>query len=277
MKEFHIINVGNSILENFRRSENAKGDITKTPFSDEVFWRNLIDNPNFLNDIFNFVNASPREQSAELNSFLRITERKNTEEISVYPFGTKTASNEICRVTIEKFLKEYGYNLFTPTEVSGYFWEEKYDENFAKNEFEKGISLMLDRIIHLIKKKQEEGFNVFVNPTGGFKAHVIASAMGGFLMGAQVYYIHEEFKELVILPPLFYLPKGKEIELIENLKDKKAKSGGDYEKLEKDFSDEIQRLESYGLVEREKDESGKFYRVKITNRGILYTKFKKEV
>lgn len=277
MKEFHIINVGNSILENFRSSENAKWDITKTPSSEESFWRNLLDNPNFLKEIFNFVKASPRERSAELNSFLRITERKNAKEISVYPFGTQTASNEICKVTLMRFLKENGFNIYTPTEISGYFWEEsKYDKDYARSEFEKGISLMYDRIIYLIKKKQEEGFKVFVNPTGGFKTHVIACAMGGFLLGAQVYYIHEEFKELVMLPSLFYLPKGKEIEFLKTLQDKKPRSGKDYEDLEKQYSNEMERLEAYGLIEREYDEFGKYYRVRITNRGILYTKFKKE-
>ncbi|MGQ9848310.1 MAG: hypothetical protein ACUVQP_12540 [Bacteroidales bacterium] len=170
MKEFYTINVGDSPSENFLRSENAgKRKITKMPFSDESFLNKSIDISNFLKNIFNFVNALPSERSGEFNSFLRVKDKKEPKEISVYLFGVNTASNEI--------------------------------------------------------------------------------------------YMQKEFNDLVILPSLFYFPKGREMELLENLKDKKLKSGGNYERLKKEFSNEIERLENYGIIKRDQDESGK----QITN------------
>ncbi len=278
MKEFHIINVGNSLLENFKKSQqSAKWNITHiSPGMDEE-WKKYLDTPAFLQDILNFLNLSPKENSAELNTFLRMTNGKDPQNIHVYLFGTRTKSNEICRITIERYLKECGFIMFTPKEISGYFFEEKnYDPQYAKNEFEKDISNMLDRVLYLIKKKREEGFRVFVNPTGGFKAHVIACAIGGILLDATVYYMHEEFKDVIIIPPLFYLPKGREIDILNLLKDKKPISGKEYKDIEKNYLNEIERLEIYGLVEREKDDTGEFYRIKITNKGLTYLSFVKK-
>ncbi len=82
----------------------------------------------------------------------------------------------------------------------------------------------------------KDGYIVYFNPTGGFKAHVIATALAGFLVGAQVYYMHEEFKDLVYIPRLFYLPKGKRNR---NFKPtvfiKKFFSGPEVEKLFQEF------------------------------------------
>jgi len=55
------------------------------------------------------------------------------------------------------------------------------------------------------EEKKEKDYKVVVNPTGGFKAHVIAAAIAGFFLRSEVYYIHEEFKELAVLPPLVNL------------------------------------------------------------------------
>jgi len=75
---------------------------------------------------------------------------------------------------------------------------------------------------------------------------------------------------------LFYLPKGDEISLLSLLQDQKPRSGKDYGDLMAKFHNEIERLEEFGLIEREQDESSKFFRVKITHRGMLYLKFREE-
>jgi|Deesub1362A_J573_1020465.scaffolds.fasta_scaffold00583_23 putative CRISPR-associated protein (TIGR02619 family) len=271
MKEFHIINVGNSILSNFK---NKNEKIKNIDFCEEEKWKEFLKNPDFLEEVYAFLLENPSKNSAEINSFLKMVKNKNPGEIDVYLFGTKTASNEICRITIERYLKENGFNLYTPKQISGYFWEEKeFDPKYAKEQFTKDIGVILDRILYLARKKREKNVEVYINPTGGFKPHVIASALAGFLTGCKVYYIHEEFKEVILLPKLFYLPKGKEIELLKILSDRKPRSGYEFEKLNEKFEKEIERLYLYGLIEKEKDETGKEFRVKITDRGILYYEF----
>ncbi len=266
MKEFHIINVGNSLLTNYQKKI---GDNTSQ--ADNEYWKNMIDDVKFMEDIYNFLSSNPERNSAELNTFLKVVRDKKPSNIEVYLSGTNTYSNEICVNTIVKFLKERGYRIYDNPTFPAYFREAKfYDDRYARDEFVKGIADMLDKFIYLALKKKEEGYEVYINPTGGLKAHVIACALAGFLTGCKVYYMNEEFKEVVFLPELFYLPKGKEVELLKELSDRVLRDGSEYYKLKSYYADEIERLNVYGLVEVERDESGNDYRIRITNRGVLF-------
>lgn len=263
--EFHIITVGNSLIVNYQKStDNPK--IKTAGMGDEI-WSELFKNPSFLKGVYDFLQDSPRERSAELNSFLRYCEeRKIKPQIcEIYLCGTQTASNEIALTTIEKYFKELGCTIYSPPQFPGYF--DKPLE-IAANEFTKGLTDMLDRFIYLASKKKKDGHKVVFNPTGGFKAHVITSALAGFFTGCEVCYIHEEFKDIIIFPPLFYLPRGNELNVLEALSDKKPKSGMEFDKFTDKYGDEVDRLEHYGLAEIEQDESGKSYRIRITNKGL---------
>lgn len=264
-KEFHIISSGVSIITNAQKNGLIPKD---KKIADEDFWKQLLDNPKEINQLKEFVKSDPRSYSAELNTFLRVTEGKDPRYIEIYLFGTKTSSNELCRRVLESYLKDNGFKLYTPIEVSGYFWESKYyDDKHALDEFKKGISELLDRLIYLARKKMEEGYKVYFNPTGGLKAHVIATALAAFLVNAEVYYMNEEFNQLVILPSIFYLPKGKELEILRKLVLSVVVSGKEAEDLYKDASDEIERLCTYGLIAKEIDEFNRIYRIKLTSKG----------
>jgi len=275
MKQFHIISVGNSLLSNFK---NKRKELRNIPFSDEERWGEYIENSSFLEEVYDFLFENPRDNSAELNSLLTFVDGKK-EDIQIYLIGTNTASNNICKYAIERYLKENGFTLYIPDEISGYFWESyNYDEKFAQKEFTKNMAILLDKIIYLVRKKQEEGFEVFINPTGGFKPHVVVSALAGFLTGCRVYYIHEEFKEIIEFPLLFYIPKGREIKLLEILSDKTPKSDIEFEKIQEMYEDEMERLKIYGLIHIEEDEYRKGNKIRITERGLLFYDFlKKEV
>lgn len=268
-KQFHIINVGNSLLTNFQRSRVEFSKISQT---DGNFWKEKLNDVNFINEIYQFLESNPMENSAEMNTFLRVVQGKEPREAEVYLSGTNTYSNEICVRTLQRFLKSKGYLVYEPPTFSGYFFEaSRYDEKYAGNEFVRGVADMVDRFIYLAMKKKSEGYEVFINPTGGLKAHVIACALAGFLTGSKVYYMNEEFKDVVFLPEIFYLPKGKEVDLLEILSDKKPRSGPDYEKIVSEHKDEVERLQVYGLVEIERDEeTNKPYRIRITNRGLFF-------
>lgn len=241
MKEFHIISSGVSILTNAQRVGILPQD---KRVADEDYWGMLLQNPTEINKLKEFVKLDPYKNSAELNTFLRVVKDKNPEEIEVYLFGAKTSSNELCRRVIESYLKELSFRLYTPIEVSGYFWKAKYyNEKIALDEFKKGISELLDRLIYLARKKIEEGY--------------------------EVYYMNEEFDQVVFLPPLFYLPKGNELEILKKLSSTTFVSGKNAENLFNENTNEIERLSLYGLVSFDFDESdkNKIYRIIITNKG----------
>lgn len=270
MKEFHIISSGVSILTNAQRAELLPKD---AKIGDESFWREILNEPEEIKKLKEFVTSDPYKHSAELNTFLRITEGKNLKDIEVYLFGTNTSSNELCRIVLEHFLKEKGVKLYTPIEISGYFWEAQFDSNYAIDEFKKGVSELLDRLIALGKKKIEEGYRVYFNPTGGLKAHVIVTALAAFLIDADVYYMNEEFNDVVFMPHLFYLPKGRELQILEKLYTDSILSGKDAQDLFAEMRDELERLNLYGLITLETNEEGIIYRIRITNKGkLLYTR-----
>jgi CRISPR/Cas system-associated protein Csm6 len=123
-------------------------------------------------------------------------------------------------------------------------------------------------LIYLAKKKQKEGYKVFFNPTGGLKAHVISTALAGIITECEIYYMNEEFHEVVFLPKLFYIPKGRELELLKKLSYRKVVTGEEVDELEKKYMEEIDRLEIYGLIARmpEKLQKGLW----ITSKGLLF-------
>jgi putative CRISPR-associated protein (TIGR02619 family) len=268
MKEFHIISSGVSVITNAQRQGYFPKEVK---ISDEDYWRKFLDNPSEINKIKEFVSSDPFKNSAELNTFLRVVEGKDPKTIEVYLFGTKTSVSELCRRVLENYLKEKGYAIYTPYEVSGYFWEAQYDESYAADEFKKGVAELLDRLITLAKKKINEGYKVYFNPTGGLKAHVIATALAGFLVDTEVYYMNEEFNKVVFLPKLYYLPKGKEINLLNSLSQSSYVSGRDAQEMINQFPNETERLQVYGLIDVEKDEYDNVYRIKINHKGKLFS------
>ena len=269
MKEFHIISTGISLITNAQRKNIIPSDIK---IADENKWKELLENPQIIEKLKGFIKENPKQSCAELNTFLRVIENKNYNDIEVYLFGTNTNSNELSRRAIENYLKEIGVKLYNPYEVSGYFFEAQFDEKYARDEFKKGIVELLDRLISIASKKINEGYNVYFNPTGGLKAHVITCALAGFLLNCDIYYMNEEFNEVVFLPKLFYLPKGKEIELLKIFKNKEPISGEEFKNLYEKYKDETQRLSLYGLIEIEKDIYDKPYRIRITNKGYFILK-----
>lgn len=267
MREFHIMSSGVSLLINAQRAGIIPQD---KKIADEDYWKELLENPAQISKLKEFIKEDPSKNSAELNTFRRVVREKDPKNIEVYLFGTNTSSNELCRRAIESYLRELGFVIYTPIEVSGYFFEaSKYDEKYAVDEFKRGISELLDRLIYLARKKKEAGYKVYFNPTGGLKAHVIATALAAFLVDADVYYMNEEFNEVVFMPLLFYIPKGKEIDILKKLYEISFLSDKDAEALYSVAPDEVERLNTYGLITIE-EEFNKVYRIKITSKGKLF-------
>lgn len=265
MKEFHIISTGVSLLTNAQKD----GFFPQIKVSDENHWQRVLEQPEQIEKLTKFLKNNPMKACAEMNTFLRVVEGKDPAKIEVHLFGTKTASSELCRRCIERFLKDSGYIVYTPYEVSGYFLEANFDIAFAHDEFKKGISELLDRLIYIANRKIQEGYTVYFNPTGGLKAHVIATALAGFLTGRQLYYMNEEFQNVVFLPKLFYIPRGREIEVLKKFKDNHTLSEMESKQIISSYSEEVERLTLYGLIEIQKDNTEK---LRLTTRGAVIKK-----
>lgn len=261
MNEFHVVSTGISLLSNAQKAGILP---SLERLNDQDFWNSFLNDSRNMEALYQFLQEDPMKHSAELNTFYRATENKNPSQIEVYLVGTKTAPNELVRRLLERNLKERKYRIFTPYEISGYFWEaQHFDPSYGRDEFVKGIGELLDRLIYLGKKKRQEGYRVFFNPTGGLKAHVITCALAGFLTGSEVYYMNEEFPSLIVFPNLFYIPKGKEIEVLRALAEVPRIPRPDADSFFQNYKDEIDRLSLYQLIELDP------LRIRNTGRLIL--------
>ncbi len=266
-KEFHIITVGNSLIGHFKNKKVDNYPVIKEARMGDDVWERMLDDPSFIDAVYNFLCENPSGYSAELRYLFKYREKKeiNLSDCEIYLAGTKTASNEIVVRVLTRFLKNQGVNAFYTFSLPGYFHR---DYEIRVDEFVKGLSEMLDKFVYLARKKKDEGYKVIFGAVGGFKAHVVVCALAGFLTGSEVYYIHEEFNDLIGFPPLFYLPKRKEMEVLKILSDKKPISGKECEDLLNKYPEEIDWLNFYGLVDIETNEFGKRFRIKITNIGL---------
>jgi putative CRISPR-associated protein (TIGR02619 family) len=274
MKELHIITVGTSILSNFGRIKNIK----LPPFSDENFWSQKLEDKTFHEELLKFLEENPKRYSAELNSLLSFLEKRKIEDfgnVYFYLIGTATSSGELCVTVLRNYLKKKGFrDLGEPKEVYGYFKELKEEEDRVES-FQRGLRELLNATIRLAKQKHQEGFKIYFNPTGGFKAHVIMLGLASTLTGFPFYYIHEEFRDVIEFYPLFLKLTEEEKALIKLLYETKRISRSDKPDLLKEYENIIEQLANLGIVEIKKDDSI-LVEVKITPLGetIFETTFK---
>ncbi|BER91803.1 MAG: hypothetical protein PWP60_256 [Candidatus Atribacteria bacterium] len=269
MKEFHFINVGVSIVSNLGNGCYEVGEnLREHRLSDNEYWQSLLDNPSFLNRAFGVLREHPMQISAELNAFLKKTQHLSPEEVEVYLTATRTPVNEICARLLERFFLEEGYSVYMPREFPGYFLKIHPGENRAES-FARGISELLEHLLTLVRRKREEGYVVYFNATGGFKAHIMAYAVAGFLTSSSVYYLNEEFDDLIILPPLLYFPTPRELEVLRFLKQKEEEqvTPHDLEKLWTAYAEEITNLECLGFVAFREGDGDASLEICLTSRG----------
>ncbi|MCX7955057.1 MAG: putative CRISPR-associated protein [Bacteroidales bacterium] len=258
-KQFHVISTGISLITNAQR----KGIFQDIKVLEEQAWQEILDNPSEIEKLYNFLKENPCQNSAEINTLYNFIGDYNHELIEVYLFGTNTSVNELNRIVLKKFLATEGFILYEEP-VFEAFMISNDEERFIKD-----IHALVSHLINIAKKKIDAGYQVYFNPTGGLKAHVIATSVVAFILNCPTYYMNEEFRKVVLLPNLIYLPNEKEIDLLTKLSDKKPIRGKLYETLKKDYCDEINNLINCGLLLDEKDENGISFGLQITESGIF--------
>ncbi|GEM_PF-1460336 len=134
--------------------------------------------------------------SAELNAYVGLIEEDPTLRASrIHLLVTATGLGRFSGEILRKVIRE---QLGTPCEVhviGRWGWGPEY--------FDEALAQLMDTASRLITRAKEEGFNVALNLTGGFKPessflYVLATLYDVDL----VYYIHETFRKVVTLPVL---------------------------------------------------------------------------
>ena len=199
MNKIHITSVGASIITNFKR-ENPTIEI---PLIDEDRkFENLWTDKNKFNLILDYVNDNPYKASAELNALKEFIINENVNEVHL--IITDTFVGKITSEIIKNFLSTKNIKCTGKT-IPGYYKEVANSEEDAEEKFVKGLSDLRDSLISYIKEKNKSDPNdeILINATGGFKPEILILMLVGSLTNSRVYYIHEFFKRIMFLPPVF--------------------------------------------------------------------------
>jgi putative CRISPR-associated protein (TIGR02619 family) len=213
--EFHVVSVGNSLIRHYVEPIEAS---SRPGMRDEAFWARLLENPAELDRIFDFLAEDPTGRSAEVRSleFYLRAHGLSPSDLVLYLVGTRTASNEVVRTALTRYFQTQGYEIYTPQDVPGYFGSRPSANDESPVEaFRQGMVDLLRHLVDVVSRVRPQYRSVVLNPTGGFKAHVIVVALAAFMTGCPVYYIYEEFEDLIEFPPLFYLPTVDELNFLQ--------------------------------------------------------------
>jgi len=212
---FHLISTGTSLLNNFvRYSERYKKFKTIIDKYRMHNWGVLsVDDPlqskveSYIpsnNEVHialrNFLDIDPKRHSAELNSFLRFIDREGQtrEDIEIAIYSTDTGNCRLAAQIIYEYLKDTGFYIVgEPIRIRDFSYGPEY--------FDDALIEIMDKVVSLIHRKTEQGYEVFINATPGFKAETTFISIASMLALKRpptIYYIHESLREPVKLPAI---------------------------------------------------------------------------
>lgn len=168
-----LVTVGTSVLTNAERALGKKPD----ELSDA--------------EIANHLRISePEKASAETNSLSKLNLQKGDKIIFLH---SDTPEGERCA----RLLRNH-YECQYEAEV-----QRIPDLNYKERRFKmRGLRSLVATIIRLIQKEREQGRDVIINATGGFKAEIAYAVLIGLLFDLPVVYIHEQFRDIIEMPPV---------------------------------------------------------------------------
>lgn len=171
----HLVTVGTSLLGNARRH---LGRAHTAPVSH--------------NELVAFLaEAPPARASAETNSLHRTL----AEGDRLLFFPSDTEDGRVCAEALAHHFRHTGYDTPAPEPIPGLTYDAG---SFAAD----GLLGLAALLVSHTDSVRHEGGTVRICATGGFKAEAALATLVGLVFGAEVYYIHEMFNDLVTLPPL---------------------------------------------------------------------------
>lgn len=270
MNKIHITSVGASIITNFKR-ENPT--FTLPNIDEDNKFENVWTDKAKFEQILDYANRYPFKASAELNALKGFIENNDVTEVHL--IVTDTFVGKITSEVIKQFLSTKNINCTSKT-IPGYYKESAKNEEEAEEKFIKGLSDLRDSLIEFIKGKKinDPGCEILINATGGFKPEILILMLVGSLTNCKVYYIHEFFKRILFLPPIFlpYLNNSVADALQEINHNAQKRISGETQcaEFQKEYSSVYHELLDTKLIsEKFGEKDDKLFEIKITSYGKL--------
>lgn len=133
--------------------------------------------------------TDPVIASAETNSLSRILQERD----SIIFLYSQTNKGKLCAEVLCSHYQSRGYTA-TLQEIS--------DLTYTADSFKvKGLRSLVSTLIRLVQKYKSTGSGeVLINATGGFKAEMAYANLIGLVFNVPVFYIHELFKDIIMMP-----------------------------------------------------------------------------
>lgn len=269
MKNIHIISVGASILTNY----NHEKDKIELPSIDEDSkFENVLTDKTKFNKILEFVKKDLYKASAELNALKLFIAGKEIDEVHLVV--TDTFVGKITSRIIKTVLSEKNINASEKI-IPGYYKDRAKDESEAESKFIEGLSNLRDSLLSYIKEKKQNPDNkIFINATGGFKPEIMILMLVGSLTNSEVYYIHEFFRKIIFLPPIFLPFINRKINdalnEINNIPSKRISSEKSCSEFKNKYEGEYNDLIEFKLIrEKHGEKDDKLFEISLTDYGKL--------
>lgn len=132
---------------------------------------------------------------AEINSIHSILQKRYLDPRKLFLCVSDTTDGEITG----SILQRYSRDLFQEVEVVKIIGLQAEDPKRFRNY---GLRYLVRVISDIVKRARDQGQDVIINATGGFKAQISFAGLIGQLLNVPVYYMFETFQEVIELPPL---------------------------------------------------------------------------
>ena len=210
--ETHVFTVGASLLANLARDVPEVAGWARASPDDprqEECERSARLGSRLFDAAIEALRRDPRGYSAELNAFHGFMGLRGVDprEAEVVLLSTDTGVGWFCASAIRGHLEERGVRVAKPVRVHGLGMGYIY--------FEEGLANLLDAVASEVSRARGRGMRVYLNATGGFKPESAFAVMAAFMFGADAaYYIHESFRDVVVLYPF---PSTLDVEMARQL------------------------------------------------------------
>lgn len=136
--------------------------------------------------------ADPAAASAELNTLSKLSVEQGE---GIFFLHSDTHEGEWCARALADFAERRWKSKPVLKKITGLHYA---GGSWAA----KGLRALSSLLLESIREAEQSGRTPILCATGGFKSEIAFSNLIGILTGTEVYYIHEQFRELVRLPAL---------------------------------------------------------------------------
>lgn len=139
------------------------------------------------------IQADPRRISAETHTWYRLGILDSPDKVQVILVHSQTLDGKFCAEQLQKYA-EIRHLQADVRQIDGLTYADAIT-------FNKGLVRLVRVLAEIIHANQKRG-EVLLAATGGFKAEIAIANLVGILLQVPVYYIYEQFEQLIEIEPI---------------------------------------------------------------------------